>query len=541
MKKSIKWFIGSLILLLPTLFFPLNRDQSQFIQAARALNAGGKIFVDFIDLKPPAMYYIYWFFREIVGENVFGFHLLDISIVMITLFLLFRLIKKYSESSAVAGLTILIYSALYTSLGYHGVFQPAMFAGLATVSVLSLHLYAKEITGSKKILVQIVTALIIGLVTGIKYTYGILLFATITDYFLLSGIGAKTKIKFALLTCSVALAGFALTFLPLLDQEVYRGFLNISSVLSSYAGRPEWSPELLKQLLVLFAEVFADKYSALISIAAGISIAMYLLNSKHDSEKSKNFTGTLILFGAFLLFSAVFEKKLYTYHFVRLFPIFTFLAATTIVSFFRYILKHKNEFSRLDKILILMLIGSGVMFSPIVRFAYRVQAPMYYLTGKSDKYNLLFSDRVDGNYNHGEAIQVAEYINSRYGYFDGACDKQPFFMAVQSSSSIVNFLTPKYRHSTFGQSQFYFSVEAPQEWQEKAFDEIKQADIILFATNDASEDLFGHSRVFGKNYSSFGYIFDLETEYSRKVKSFVESNFRQTHKTENYLIYEKSM
>lgn len=535
-KKRIIWLFISAVILSPMLFYPFNGDHAQFIQAARTIDQGGKIFVDFIDLKPPFLYYMYWIIRELVGESPIACRVFDFVIQLLTYLLIFIVIERKTGNSLTAGTAISLYAILYVSLGHAGGFQPAMFAGLATAALYCLSVMYEDRKSHKKEIAEIlIFGFIIGLITGIKYTYGILGVILVILYLTDSRYSVKEKLFRVTFLTIISLIVFAATMFPLLDGEVFTGFVEISKVLSAYASRPPWSPELIQKILKTFAEVFADKYSLLITGSSILAILIYFIERKNFSEEKRRFFETTIIFTGLLFFSAVVEKKLFTYHFVRMFPVWLTLSAFGIVSFYEVVRRNYSKFALYQKVLVVGIILLAMMFSPAVRYLYRFRAPMLYLTDK-ESYNVLFSDRVNHRYDHGEIQEVAGIINDMRPEFD---DEKPFLMAVQTSNAIINYLTPEYRHSRFGQSQFYFSVEAPEVWQEAACEEIRDADVLFFALRDQSKGLFGHSYKYDREYSSHDFIFKLETDLSNRIEGIVNENFEEEYSGNLYKVFRK--
>ena len=528
------WLLATALILLPMLFFPFNGDHSQFIVAARALSDGGKIFIDFIDLKPPFLYYCYWYITMIFGESEMSCRVFDLIIQLLTYFLLYRLIYKKMVNQVIAGFSIVFYSILYVSLGNQGTFQPAMFIALATVIVFSLQLSDKQSTTKQELINRILAGLVIGLVIGIKYTYGMLLIAVIAHDFLYYDFSWKIKVRRAIVVSVVSFFAFLLTMFPLLDGDVFNGFKQITQVLGAYSARPPFTLSMVKNLFDLLASVFADKYSVLISFASIFAVIAFI-RDKEISKKEKQLLGAAIIFTVLLFFSALVEKKCFTYHFVRMFPTWLFLASYGIINIYHILADDWKNKPLINKSVVIIFLIFAVTFSPMLRYMHRLKSPVYYFTYKA-KYNHLFSDMTNGVYNHQEALDIADFINQQY---DKIGKEKPKLMSVQTTSAIVNYLTPKFKHSKFGQSQFYFSVEAPKQWQEDAYNEIAEADIVLFFNRDTSYELFGHSDIFDKEYSSYSYVFELDSPYSNKIRSTIEQNFELIKTTERYTVYRK--
>ena len=79
-----------MLLLAPILFFPIATDTAIFIQAGKIITHGGLPYVDFIDIKPPFIYYIFAFIYSIFGNSEIGIRLFDFIIQTLTATLIYN-------------------------------------------------------------------------------------------------------------------------------------------------------------------------------------------------------------------------------------------------------------------------------------------------------------------------------------------------------------------------------------------------------------------------------------------------------------------
>ena len=63
---------------LPTLLYPLTRDQGAYAYIADLMMQGGVPYRDAWDLKPPAVYFVYWLAFALFGRSEFAVRLLDV-------------------------------------------------------------------------------------------------------------------------------------------------------------------------------------------------------------------------------------------------------------------------------------------------------------------------------------------------------------------------------------------------------------------------------------------------------------------------------
>lgn len=70
-------FLSAAALLAPMLTYPFGRDQGMFACVADVLSRGGTLYRDTWDLKPPAVYYLYWMSLAVFGHSMLAPRLLD--------------------------------------------------------------------------------------------------------------------------------------------------------------------------------------------------------------------------------------------------------------------------------------------------------------------------------------------------------------------------------------------------------------------------------------------------------------------------------
>ncbi len=78
-------------LALPTLLYPLGRDQGMYANIGAAILRGGLPYVDMWDIKPPPIYYLYALSMALFGQTPFGVRALDLLLVPLGMWGLMRL------------------------------------------------------------------------------------------------------------------------------------------------------------------------------------------------------------------------------------------------------------------------------------------------------------------------------------------------------------------------------------------------------------------------------------------------------------------
>ncbi|MFN3780947.1 MAG: hypothetical protein ACK4SO_02085, partial [Candidatus Kapaibacteriota bacterium] len=77
-------FVTYLLLLLPLFFLPIGFDYSIFYTGGKIIANGGKLYIDFIDIKPPLVFYIFALMNIIFKNNFFFYQLINVLLVLIT-------------------------------------------------------------------------------------------------------------------------------------------------------------------------------------------------------------------------------------------------------------------------------------------------------------------------------------------------------------------------------------------------------------------------------------------------------------------------
>lgn len=153
-----------LMIALPTLTYPLGRDQGMYANIGRSILDGGTPFVDIWDIKPPPIYYIYATTIAIFGtstEAIHAMNLLFVPIGMVGLFVIGRQIQDYRVGLWAA----LLYGVFYFNDGFQNISQSDSLATIPTIFAACFTIRATQAKqGSPSALGN---AFIVGLICGI--------------------------------------------------------------------------------------------------------------------------------------------------------------------------------------------------------------------------------------------------------------------------------------------------------------------------------------------------------------------------------------
>lgn len=87
---------------LPYLAFPLHGDQALFLQGAKQMAEGDRLYVDYWDLKPPGIFFWYSAAGRIFGYSEIGLHAFDLLNAVMTAVLAFAAARQCAASSFAA-------------------------------------------------------------------------------------------------------------------------------------------------------------------------------------------------------------------------------------------------------------------------------------------------------------------------------------------------------------------------------------------------------------------------------------------------------
>lgn len=517
------WILASIILLIPILFFPINADLSIYVLGGEAILNGKKLYVDFIDLKPPLFYYYFAGIVKIFGRSEIGVRFFDFLIQAITSFLIFKTVRVYTKNTLFAGIACVLYPIIYTSMGYAQTFQGESLITPVTAAVLLMQYYKKRSN-----IRYIITGLIIGFAIGIKYPLGIILVFIFIDDLLSKDLKFKQTLYKNFIIVLSAVAILFLSFLPLLDKQVFAGFQNITDLVVIYSKRPAYDLQFLISSLKAIAGFMGDNISFFITGSVFVSI-FYVLMRKIDDDNTEKLLSKSLLFSLFFIFSIFVERKFHDYYFVRMLSLWIILAAYPISELTKNLKLNFSKYRAHTKFITIIILLMAVYFSPAVRYTYRLKSTACYFLDKN-KYNAEYEKQVLCNH-RVQWLEIADFLNHRSAKYI----KTPFLLNIQTGSSPINYFTPKLKHSAFQQAQFFLSVEAPQIWKDKFINELHQVDFLSIENNDIHPALNGHY------FSSQAYFFQQKgNPFADEAREYILSNFEKVFTTTNFNIYERN-
>lgn len=138
LSKSVRIFLiaSGAMLLVMMLFYPFGYDQAAFsVGGDMVLKNGAVPFRDFLDTKPPFIFYIYSVGLFIFGHHDWSIRAFDILFHFAALFYFYKVLVSVLKNEDQALLSCFIYVILYTTSGYWMTAQAETFAIIPSVVI----------------------------------------------------------------------------------------------------------------------------------------------------------------------------------------------------------------------------------------------------------------------------------------------------------------------------------------------------------------------------------------------------------------------
>lgn len=328
----------SACLLLCMLAYPAGYDQSVFSAGGRMIVEQGALpYRDFLDTKPPIIFYLYATAHALFGDDIVAVRLLDIVLQALALYVLFRVLQRVFIDAKIAIQAVLIYTVLYVSSGYWMTAQSESYAMLPSVLVFwsMFRFETEELTRGKLVRLGLVIACSITFLFFLKYTLASIAFGVVgytllsskvdvsKRMFLLVSFGAGILLLFGIVALVFEAVGMYGPALQNIDWV--SGYGNITPLLDKATIRQQYFLDFPSNLLLTVSPLFF-----ILSV-----IGFYKLHSRsgevsvHAHVSTNTLKSILYWFLATGLLGVLLERKSMTYHYSRVFWI---VAATTAIA-----------------------------------------------------------------------------------------------------------------------------------------------------------------------------------------------------------------
>jgi 4-amino-4-deoxy-L-arabinose transferase-like glycosyltransferase len=510
------------IILFPIIFFGNCPDNAIYLEAGRTILEGKKIYVDFIDLKPPLFYTFYALLDILSFNSVILFNVISFVIFYLTSLILFFFVKQKInlQTGFVASI---IYAISIVVLNINTTGQAETLFSI--FPLLTIIVYIKSIEQStisifsKNSIPLIFYAVLLAVLFSLKYTFGLILVGFIL-YDILSGKFSKSELLLRnFYVVIIFIISTVLLHFLLFDKEILEAYLLNFTFVKYYANVPALNMDLVKEIIKQTGIFFGDNFSLFFSISFLFGLVVYL--TKQSKEKNILVEVSFLMFIMFF-FSVVIERKMFTYHFGRLFIPLSILTAKG-VSDFIHLLKNKwqdKSFNLFNKLTVVSLLLFFLIFSPVPRYLNILKTPVYYLKGQEAYLKYLDNSRPETNLNYPQYL-VANYINKNY-------PAKINVLLIATSEFDLTYLLKENVIKLFPQRAYYLSAFSIPQYKTKFLKLLDSSDVLIIGKSDYSYHLTG-------NQDNSWQAIQKDTVYSK----IINKNFKEVYSIKEYIVLQK--
>jgi 4-amino-4-deoxy-L-arabinose transferase-like glycosyltransferase len=467
------------LLVLPLLFLPLGFDFSVFFAGGKTIANGGKLYVDFIDIKPPLVYYIFTVLYFLFKNNTFLYQLANFLFFFLTVILTFEVAKYIFKNKFVIFFSPIPMIMFVASFNYNYIFELELFFNL--ILVLSALLLFQKLNS---LLTAILLGVLSGLAFGLKYTFGIVLVPILLYQF----IEAENSLRRKLI--SVTIVSFLITaLLPFAILYVQNGTLgdfgNVWKFLIYYQSTGFFSPKSIQRITNNIDTTIPVFYSLLFTITFFYGVWKIFLHWDRLDNKEKSFHAFLLLTFFFMFLSLIIEHQFLNYHFLRLAFILSIYSSFGL----HLIFFEARQFPKTAKyFLALVLIFSLVFFTALPRYIITA-IPTYLFFKNKEKYIDYFENTSTANTLLRQHTTIARLLNQNLARNDTV-------MILGGAAQIYTMINDCHI-SAFPTSVFVLSrFKKPSEWEQRFLKELRTAKFLIIQD-------FDHNHFFGEEISSW--------------------------------------
>jgi hypothetical protein len=151
--------------MVPTITYPLARDQATFCFIAQRMLDGKRLYLDLWDNKPPGIFYIYALIVKLFGTAMWSVGVVDVLWLLVFSYLLFRFTERFLGTVA-AVIAVVLHATWRAWMGYWDAAQSENFLVLFVLAAYFLSASASR----RRWLHDACSGLLFGMAFWLKYT-----------------------------------------------------------------------------------------------------------------------------------------------------------------------------------------------------------------------------------------------------------------------------------------------------------------------------------------------------------------------------------
>ena len=322
-----KWLlIGTgLALLAMMIAYPFGYDQMVFMLGGEMTVKHGAIpYRDFLDTKPPVIFFIYGIASTVFGHHEWSIRAFDALFQIAVLFYFFRTLRRLLKNENAALLTVFLYALIYAASGFWMTAQAEGFALLPSIILFDCTERSLQ-NDAKTLRLGVYAGLASAMLFLLKFTFIVVPFGAVL-YLLV-----QTTLRRRLLW--IYILGLATAFTAILGSyalylaatQTFTRFLESLAWLKGYAAiDPLFSVHTIaERFYISFPVLLVSSLSLSGVVLASFGIIKYFQNHSADGPSGDVTKSTLYLhfFIQFMLglLAVLYERKFFHYQFTRIY------------------------------------------------------------------------------------------------------------------------------------------------------------------------------------------------------------------------------
>jgi|GEM_PF-1209386 len=518
------WVIAAcivLLALLPPLFLPLGPDEAIFAASGEKILQGAIHYRDIIDVKPPAIYYLYAAVVAIAGRSDFGLHLADLLLQGITCWLIIALLRRATGNDPAAALAAFWYAILYSGMRIGCEMQTESYCGLIVMPMLWLLLYRRRVSGF------FLVGLLAGVLTMLKFTLGAILLPVIVCEW----IDRRDQLPLLARGLMAIAAGFlavmALFALYLVAFDATGGFFEVQQFINGYArvesaSASRWAITFIESV----PSYLLRHYSLLFLITLPLGIAAAFRSrpagGPADGSRGVRYLLRFCAIAILIYFATVaMEGRYYVYHFSRLYPFAAILGTFGCAPLLRWLrdLAMRSGAMRVGAAIAIMIL---LLLSPINRYLWQLIPAGRAIAQGEISLDAIY-DQWGSLYPRAELKEIGDMIRSRRKPGD-------HLFAASTFAGVAHILADDVPEFKIYHSAFIIAPFAPDAWRSATRNYLleRRPAFIIVQSNDPIRTLTGS---------------DVTSEMALLalpgIDSLIRNDYRSIHRRGNFELYER--
>ncbi len=393
-------------MLVATIFYPFGYDQAVFSVGGEMVRNGALPIRDFLDTKPPLIFYLYAAASAMFGHHMWAPHAFDVIYQLLACYYFFRVLRRYC-SVQIAIVAVSLTEIMYAGSGFWMTAQAESFALIPSVLLLDVTLRAIE-NSSKAFILGITAAVATATLFLLKITF---VFGGVASILVIIATRKMDKKATLYFLTGFFLSAFIIGFVGLYilwQADAITPYREWLEWLLHYSSLPSLNRSALEDYFVIFPERLIYSMSLSLFLLAVLGYYFYRRMDNLDKGKTEVFYSLLALTFILQLAGILFERKFeFPYQYTRaLWAISPFMA----IGIFKFCEAMTRQKGNRRTVMALAFILLLTIFSPMPRlFTQTFYWPFHALRkDRVERAQLRVSD-----YFATEQIEVARYLSKR--------------------------------------------------------------------------------------------------------------------------------